>query len=123
MSILTQIFGSRNQRLLKQYQNTVREINALESAIAKLTDAELARHLEIDDPGELIGAERVEHDDVVEPVEELRLERGAHRLHHRRPTLLRRCFGAFCLPRCFSMLICQQSGISNHSGITTNDHC
>src|SRR5437868_5216650 len=41
MSFLTQIFGSRNQRLLKQYQKTVREINALESAIAKLTDAEL----------------------------------------------------------------------------------
>ena len=29
MSLLTQIFGSRNQRLLKQYQKTVREINAL----------------------------------------------------------------------------------------------
>ena len=41
MSFLTQIFGSRNQRLLKQYQKTVREINALESTIAKLTDAEL----------------------------------------------------------------------------------
>ncbi|MES2257811.1 MAG: preprotein translocase subunit SecA [Pseudomonadota bacterium] len=41
MSLLTQIFGSRNQRLLKQYQKTVREINALEPAIEKLTDAEL----------------------------------------------------------------------------------
>ncbi|RUT67653.1 preprotein translocase subunit SecA, partial [Flavobacterium cupreum] len=41
MSLLTQIFGSRNQRLLKQYQKTVREINALEPQIEKLTDDEL----------------------------------------------------------------------------------
>jgi preprotein translocase subunit SecA len=41
MSLLTQIFGSRNQRLLKQYQKTVRDINALESAMEKLSDAEL----------------------------------------------------------------------------------
>jgi preprotein translocase subunit SecA len=41
MSFLTKIFGSRNQRLLKQYQNTVREINALEPQMEKLSDAEL----------------------------------------------------------------------------------
>ncbi len=41
MSLLTKIFGSRNQRLLKQYQNTVRQINALEPAMEKLSDAEL----------------------------------------------------------------------------------
>ena len=41
MSLLTQIFGSRNQRLLKQYQKTVRIINALEPAVEKLSDAEL----------------------------------------------------------------------------------
>ncbi len=41
MSLLTQIFGSRNQRLLKQYQKTVREIGALEPAMEKLSDAEL----------------------------------------------------------------------------------
>ena len=41
MSLLTQIFGSRNQRLLKQYQKTVREINALEPQIEKLSDLEL----------------------------------------------------------------------------------
>ncbi len=41
MSLLTQIFGSRNQRLLKQYQKTVRDINALEPSIEKLSDAEL----------------------------------------------------------------------------------
>ena len=41
MSLLTQIFGSRNQRLIKQYQKTVREINALEPSMEKLSDAEL----------------------------------------------------------------------------------
>ena len=41
MSLLTQIFGSRNQRLLKQYKKVVRQINALEPALEKLTDAEL----------------------------------------------------------------------------------
>jgi preprotein translocase subunit SecA len=41
MSLLTKIFGSRNQRLIKQYQKTVREINALEPAMEKLSDAEL----------------------------------------------------------------------------------
>jgi len=41
MSFLTQIFGSRNQRLLKQYQKTVRQINALEPQMEQLSDAEL----------------------------------------------------------------------------------
>ncbi|MDO9420709.1 MAG: preprotein translocase subunit SecA [Herminiimonas sp.] len=41
MSLLTQIFGSRNQRLLKQYQKTVREINAFEPALEKLSDEAL----------------------------------------------------------------------------------
>ncbi|MGN6388582.1 MAG: preprotein translocase subunit SecA, partial [Burkholderiaceae bacterium] len=41
MSLLTQIFGSRNQRLIKQYQKTVRRINALEPSMEKLSDAEL----------------------------------------------------------------------------------
>ncbi|MDB5852592.1 MAG: secA [Herminiimonas sp.] len=41
MSLLTQIFGSRNQRLLKQYQKVVREINALEPSVETLSDAEL----------------------------------------------------------------------------------
>ncbi|NMM36538.1 MAG: preprotein translocase subunit SecA [Glaciimonas sp.] len=41
MSLLTQIFGSRNQRLLKQYKKTVREINALEAQMEKLSDAQL----------------------------------------------------------------------------------
>jgi len=41
MSLLTQIFGSRNQRLLKQYQKIVRQINALEPDVEKLSDTEL----------------------------------------------------------------------------------
>ncbi len=41
MSLLTQIFGSRNQRLLKQYKKVVRQINMLEPVLEKLTDAEL----------------------------------------------------------------------------------
>ena len=41
MSFLTKIFGSRNQRLLKQYQKIVREINALEPKLEALTDEQL----------------------------------------------------------------------------------
>ncbi|MES2932013.1 MAG: preprotein translocase subunit SecA [Pseudomonadota bacterium] len=41
MSLLTQIFGSRNQRLIKQYQKTVRAINALEPEVEKLSDEQL----------------------------------------------------------------------------------
>jgi preprotein translocase subunit SecA len=38
---LQKIFGSRNQRLIKQYQKTVVSINALEPQIEKLTDEQL----------------------------------------------------------------------------------
>jgi preprotein translocase subunit SecA len=41
INILTKIFGSRNERLLKQYGQVVRRINALESATAALSDDEL----------------------------------------------------------------------------------
>src|SRR5450830_540746 len=41
MSLLTQIFGSRNQRLLKQYKKSVAQINALEAQMEALSDAEL----------------------------------------------------------------------------------
>jgi preprotein translocase subunit SecA len=41
-SVLRSIFGSRNDRLLKQYRATVQVINQLEAGIAKLSDAELA---------------------------------------------------------------------------------
>jgi preprotein translocase subunit SecA len=40
-SALKAIFGSRNQRLIKQYQKRVAAINAMEPAMEKLTDAEL----------------------------------------------------------------------------------
>jgi preprotein translocase subunit SecA len=39
---LKAIFGSRNDRLLKQYRKTVESINALEPAMEKLSDGELA---------------------------------------------------------------------------------
>jgi preprotein translocase subunit SecA len=40
-NILTRIFGSRNERLLKQYGQVVREINALEPAMVALSDEAL----------------------------------------------------------------------------------
>lgn len=40
-NFLTQIFGSRNDRLLKQYRKTVERINALEPQFEKLSDDEL----------------------------------------------------------------------------------
>jgi len=41
-SIVKKIFGSRNDRLVKQYMQKVRAINAFEPAMEKLGDAELA---------------------------------------------------------------------------------
>ena len=41
LKVLTKIFGSRNERLLKQYARTVVRINALEPETAKLSDAAL----------------------------------------------------------------------------------
>ena len=40
-NLLKSIFGSRNDRLLKEYRQTVLAINALEEDVAKLSDAEL----------------------------------------------------------------------------------
>src|SRR5688500_11582390 len=40
-NLLTQIFGSRNDRLLKLYRKTVERINAMESQFEKLSDDEL----------------------------------------------------------------------------------
>src|SRR5438067_5305843 len=40
-NLLTKIFGSRNERLLKQYSNVVRQINALENTMSALSDEEL----------------------------------------------------------------------------------
>ena len=38
----TRIFGSRNERLLKQYSRVVAQINALEPSVSGLSDAALA---------------------------------------------------------------------------------
>jgi preprotein translocase subunit SecA len=40
-NILKSIFGSRNDRLLKEYRQTVLKINALETGVTKLSDEEL----------------------------------------------------------------------------------
>jgi preprotein translocase subunit SecA len=40
--LLKKVFGSRNDRLLKQYRASVARINALEEGMTKLSDAELA---------------------------------------------------------------------------------
>ena len=45
-NILTRIFGSRNQRLLRQYGKTVKKINALEESVRALDDAGLRARTE-----------------------------------------------------------------------------
>ncbi|NEL39253.1 MAG: preprotein translocase subunit SecA, partial [Xanthomonas perforans] len=40
-SLLTRVFGSRNERQLRQLNRLVTQINALEPTIEKLSDAEL----------------------------------------------------------------------------------
>jgi preprotein translocase subunit SecA len=39
--LLTSIFGSRNDRLLKQYRQVVQKVNALEASFEQLSDTEL----------------------------------------------------------------------------------
>ena len=39
--LLKKIFGSRNDRLIKQYSAAVRQINALEPGVSALSDDEL----------------------------------------------------------------------------------
>jgi len=46
-NILKSIFGSRNDRLLKEYRQTVLTINALEAEVAKLSDEELRGKTEL----------------------------------------------------------------------------
>ena len=41
INFLTKLFGSRNDRLLKQYRSTVIRINSMETALEKLSDDEL----------------------------------------------------------------------------------
>ncbi|KAB2898396.1 MAG: preprotein translocase subunit SecA, partial [Dokdonella sp.] len=40
-TVLTRIFGSRNERVLRQLAKSVARINALEASLTALTDAEL----------------------------------------------------------------------------------
>jgi preprotein translocase subunit SecA len=40
-TFLTKIFGSRNDRLIKQYRRTVEQINGFEPALEKLSDEQL----------------------------------------------------------------------------------
>ena len=42
LNLLTRVFGSRNDRLLRTYQRLVQEANGFESAIHALSDAQLA---------------------------------------------------------------------------------
>ncbi len=42
MSLLTKLFGSRNERLLRTYRKSVQQINELEPAVKALDDAQLA---------------------------------------------------------------------------------
>lgn len=46
MNFLTKLFGSRNERILKQYTPKIAEINALEGALQPLSDTELAAKTE-----------------------------------------------------------------------------
>ena len=45
-TLLTKIFGSRNDRLLKQYRKTVERINALEAPLESLSDEALRQKTE-----------------------------------------------------------------------------
>ncbi|MFM8589804.1 MAG: preprotein translocase subunit SecA [Limnohabitans sp.] len=47
INFLTQIFGSRNDRLLKQYRKTVEQINGLEPSLEGLTDEQLRGKSEV----------------------------------------------------------------------------
>ncbi len=46
-TLVKKIFGSRNERLVKQYMQTVSAVNVLESELIKLTDAELRAKTDI----------------------------------------------------------------------------
>ncbi|MDA8381858.1 MAG: preprotein translocase subunit SecA [Betaproteobacteria bacterium] len=46
-TLLKKVFGSRNERLVKQYMQTVQRINALEPELQKLSDAELRARTDV----------------------------------------------------------------------------
>ena len=45
-NFLTRLFGSRNQRLLRQYSKAVKKINSLEEGLQALSDSELTARTE-----------------------------------------------------------------------------
>ncbi|MDQ6968510.1 MAG: preprotein translocase subunit SecA, partial [Mariprofundaceae bacterium] len=47
MNFLTKLFGSRNERILKQYNPKIAEINALEGSVQTLSDSELSAKTEV----------------------------------------------------------------------------
>ena len=66
---LTRIFGSRNQRLLRQYSKVVKKINALEEGLQALSDD----HFGID-PEARPGFRCRTHSDRVDPAARARSE-------------------------------------------------
>ncbi|MDH3637332.1 MAG: preprotein translocase subunit SecA [Gammaproteobacteria bacterium] len=46
-SVLSKVFGSRNQRLVKRMMKTVQEVNAFETEMSALSDADLAAKTEV----------------------------------------------------------------------------
>ena len=67
--VLTSIFGSRNQRLLKQYGQVVEKINALEPSLAALSDDALrAKTVEF---RERVGTETAAGKELAQALEEL----------------------------------------------------
>ena len=69
LNFLTYIFGSRNERLLKQYRKTVTQINALESSLEKLSDEAL--RAKTDEFKTRIAKSRKDLQDRMNEVEEL----------------------------------------------------
>ena len=68
--VLTSIFGSRNQRLLKQYGKAVEGINALEASLSTLSDDELrAKTVEF---RQRIATETAAGKDLAQALEDLR---------------------------------------------------
>src|SRR6185437_14200469 len=57
--LLTSIFGSRNDRLLRQYRSVVQKVNALEPALESLTD-EALRAKTVELRGRVAGGESLD---------------------------------------------------------------
>src|ERR1044071_3228948 len=61
--LMTRIFGSRNERLLKRYRRIVDQVNSLEQKVAAMSDAELrARTTELH---QAVAAKKLRMSDVI----------------------------------------------------------